>query len=520
MSDNEQTGLSLYSKVRRTAAVALPVVYFTAAALFPSAMLFNLYNNNFASSHIVFSHVTVLALMLAVMGVLGFMILRQIAGGETALSIMTLFWVLFWNFRAVQAFLDVSYFVAVAAVGVLVLLVFVPLMFLRHFLLDFKPVFGTLSIVLIAMFLLNAAPGFHRNFTSNPAAGGYNVERMDLPIKRDFVVDPSLPSPDIYWIHLDGMISLCTFEYFFQDDKDWVRQELANRGFLIYEDARLWNAAKTSFGAAMLLSPSLYDGYFGPLLDSIDDGMLGGLVFNEGHRLMALDRVCIYYDILSHAELFAALLHAGYMVEGVNYWWRWWNMLDVRRVLGEPIGWFEAQWGVFLRTNLPFLLYQTVPFPFFLFHNSRPVYISVQGLDTEQMPNFSWIHYDHTHFSHWPLDGAPDGVSRDPTRIDLYPLAYAGILHSMLDAIDSILSENPNKVIVLQGDHGMHNLKTQEHLLEIGVPLDTVLELSFSVFSAVRIPAQYGGLDEPLNPLNISRVLVNRFVGENYALLP
>jgi hypothetical protein len=39
------------------------------------------------------------------------------------------------------------------------------------------------------------------------------------------------------------------------------------------------------------------------------------------------------------------------------------------------------------------------------------------------------------------------------------------------------------------------------------------------VMSAVRIPEKWGGLDEPLDLLNISRVLANRYAGRNYPLL-
>jgi hypothetical protein len=39
------------------------------------------------------------------------------------------------------------------------------------------------------------------------------------------------------------------------------------------------------------------------------------------------------------------------------------------------------------------------------------------------------------------------------------------------------------------------------------------------VMSAVRIPETWGGLQEPLDPLDISRVLVNRYVGSNYAMV-
>jgi hypothetical protein len=53
-----------------------------------------------------------------------------------------------------------------------------------------------------------------------------------------------------------------------------------------------------------------------------------------------------------------------------------------------------------------------------------------------------------------------------------------------------------------------------------GYTKEQIVELMHSVFSAVRIPDEYGGLDEPIAPLNITRELINRFVGDNYELLP
>ena len=47
-----------------------------------------------------------------------------------------------------------------------------------------------------------------------------------------------------------------------------------------------------------------------------------------------------------------------------------------------------------------------------------------------------------------------------------------------------------------------------------------MLELNYSTVSAVRIPEKYGSLTEPLDPLDITRYLVNHFVGEgNYDYL-
>jgi hypothetical protein len=82
-----------------------------------------------------------------------------------------------------------------------------------------------------------------------------------------------------------------------------------------------------------------------------------------------------------------------------------------------------------------------------------------------------------------------------------------------------VLEHNQEAVIVLQGDHGIHMQPSHNHMANIGFHEEEILELFDSVISAVRIPPQYGGLDEPLDPLNITRLLVNRFVGENYEML-
>lgn len=119
---------------------------------------------------------------------------------------------------------------------------------------------------------------------------------------------------------------------------------------------------------------------------------------------------------------------------------------------------------------------------------------------------------------HWHDDELTEhGSGHD--RLDLYPLAYEYSNEVMFNMIDLILEHNPNAIIVIQADHGMHLHGTQRQLLAEGFTEEEVAHIQNSVLSAVRIPEQYGGLDEPLDPRNITRELVNRFVGENYQLI-
>ena len=73
----------------------------------------------------------------------------------------------------------------------------------------------------------------------------------------------------------------------------------------------------------------------------------------------------------------------------------------------------------------------------------------------------------------------------------------------------------------LQADHGLHGCK--EIALKEAFGEDAVAaELWNQVFSAIRVPDQYKNGEEHYayeNPLNISRYLVNSFVGRNYKYL-
>jgi hypothetical protein len=72
---------------------------------------------------------------------------------------------------------------------------------------------------------------------------------------------------------------------------------------------------------------------------------------------------------------------------------------------------------------------------------------------------------------------------------------------------------------VVQADHGLHYAEHREALLKKGGTEDDVRVMQNQVMSAVRIPETWGGLRVPLDPLDISRVLINRYVGQNYKMV-
>ena len=104
----------------------------------------------------------------------------------------------------------------------------------------------------------------------------------------------------------------------------------------------------------------------------------------------------------------------------------------------------------------------------------------------------------------------------DATMYDLYPLAFYYAHRTMIEKIDIILAHRPDAVIVVQSDHGMHYAETQNQMRNLGYFEQIIRYQLLSVLSSVRIPSPHD--KQTIAPLNVSRVLINRFVGENFIL--
>jgi hypothetical protein len=140
---------------------------------------------------------------------------------------------------------------------------------------------------------------------------------------------------------------------------------------------------------------------------------------------------------------------------------------------------------------------------------------------TEPEPRLTFIHDGKAHYSFiLNEDGARvPRTEKDGFNPANYPPQHRYAAKVVLGYIDLILAHDPDAVIVVEADHGLHAEANRDTLLAAGGTEEDVRVMQNSVMSAVRIPDKWGGLDAPLDPLNISRVLVNRFVGENYTLL-
>ena len=566
------------------------VLYYFAAFILPNIFLFDLYNRNRIQNHLPFNATIILAIILAIVSVGILSLLRWAAKSlEGALVVTSILWLMFWLFEQIYSIV-LNYAATLSRLMLLTLivigLILVAVYFRRYnpSFAKISPVFRILAVTLCGLFIFNFIPGLHSQILLQRGMSlryqAFLRGEVIFYLKQDFNIDPSLPSPDIYWFHMDGMMSLEVVERFFGESQDALRTELANRGFIIYKDAFL-NAGGTAIAHTALFSPAFYDSYYGERLSEVSHLFLTPRGRALSDRL-AQDGLHFRDDIMPDYEMFRVFREIGYEAVTINFihdpvrqktaFDRIYNMYDIDTPLTFNDNYndnnldFTNSWNRFwaeadslvrlMRLATPIAIIpeqiiapviyisaendeesQWLPVPDHTEAVDRLVAYTVNINDplslrferqkyrmlidslTISSPKIVYIQLNYTH-AHWWHMHNPYVTWGAVPMLELYPRAHDYAAIAMLNSIDIILEQNPNTVIVLQSDHGIHCEETKEYLLSVGYTEEQVLELYLSVFSAVRIPPEYGGLDFPLEPRNISRELVNRFVGENYTLLP
>jgi hypothetical protein len=341
------------------------------------------------------------------------------------------------------------------------------------------------------------------------------------------------------------MLGFDTMQRFFNDPQDELRAELAARGFVINDDAMI-HAGYTWPAVTAMLSPNFYDNYFGQLLAETNHLIRGEDRQNTLFRSISRD-IGNNVRIWGYTELFSAFREVGYKIimqthpgtgfspfaSDVFYNIRLENSEVMINRRSE-----DARLSFFVHLgDLRSLLFDNTPLPVFwnqlmgfelvaidfamsetdtslgmrhvhrVWHTHMLFEVLIHALENSSSPRFIITTPYITHYTMWD-DDIPLG--------DAYADNHFIAAHVMLQLIDIILHDNPNAVIVLQGDHGFHADWVLDELRDGGMNDADLFELAHSTISAVRIPEIYGGLDAPIAPINIARELMNRFVGRNY----
>ena len=517
-----------------------------ASMLMPSIFLFFQYNQNRFLTHLVFNHLIIWFIFLSALGVLLFFVLFLIFKSyESSLIISILFWISFWFFEAVYSNISdyATNWIILILLILLVLSVCLLVLRLQQVYAGKDFISNPLSFAVYILFLINIFPAVQHQMILQ-----FNQHRADNFINAGIIIDSELPHPDIFWIHLDEVISLEAFEKFFGTSKSHVRDEIISRGFLLYEDAKLLNAG-TQLALPALFSPSLYDSILGRIIQE-DTSLLP--VANHMRIVNRLRRYGLdHFDFLRDLELFLSLQEVGYEiilhapqsmsnVYGIPFH-RHYSAALHRVYYVNSENNLRKLAANFLSGEMSNLISKLTPLSaminaifhyiessvnmmeFSAYTDGMPLYFSdrqrilqrnfIQSFERDNSsPRFMFIMLLSAHPATW---SGWDGYNFAARYKDGFDEAIA----TALNLIDIILYDNPDAVIILQADHGIRINHDNTWSHNLGLKASDEVSIGWSVFSAVRIPKAYGGLSIPLHPLNISRELTNRFVGENYTLL-
>lgn len=394
--------------------------------------------------------------------------------------------------------------------------------------------------------------------------------------RTDFYIDEEkTDAPNVYWIHPDGMVGVDMVEKYYHDEQSKFISELETRGFSINESAHFEGEA-TGQAIPMLTSPYAYDtwisGYIAaPENASQEDGYtvrdklrdvrrhnemiaaFGGKGYASSVISVASE---VYYaplsdeafynvesvkdevDICSEAERdkLVLLYNIRDNTEQISGFLKWiFGKIYAMAYLVPASQWLEELMVSTVSTGIsqPFStkmpeeqLRQILP--------TIPTYVPGNLSESKMVKSLYDILHGgvrkprlviiHDLMTHGPFSYDENGALTDHAGsfdlMDYYP-QHVFSAKVLLGMIDMILEADPDAVIVIQADHGVRAAE-EAAKAAFGEDADTV-ELCNSTMSAIRVPEKYQTGEEHYtmeNPLNLSRYLVNSFVGKNYEYLP
>ena len=508
-------------------------LYVVSASLAPLFPLFHYYINNITLFTL--ADMVLFGIAFSFFSVAYFFVFERVVGARSSTIPIAIWWTIFWVYPYIIKYyapIWVMLMVAIVLGGTVYLLSRYPLDSL---------VGTTFGAVIICLALYNIGNGAYHNIQRNTQLNQYCI-------KQEFQDGISTDSPDIYWFHMDGMMNFDVMESILYTDQIDFFNQLQEKGFEINKNAKL-DIGWTYCSIPAMTCPDMYDNYISKLIEKMSGS-------TDMERRRRIEPLISFEDVFPKLELFAAFRQKGYE----NYY----IVSEIGRGLETiPVDCrYENAFGLDLKSNCVRLLSEHT----LLAVISEPLSNIESRLRKKDVSPFSNEQYDERIFdyvnpqsdylclgviehydwklsniferllykqspklvyiqnliAHCPFRYDENGVyhpSNSDYAMTMYSPQFDYAAKVMLGMIDRIIEENPDAVIIIQADHGVHGFQRLE-LATQGFTDDQMLEMNYSTISAVRIPEKYGTLAEPLDPLDITRYLVNRYVGEgNYDYL-
>ncbi|AEF83541.1 hypothetical protein TREPR_3730 [Treponema primitia ZAS-2] len=529
-------------------------LYLFISVMPPFIFMFYFYARN--SSYLNYWHVFIVAITLAFCGAIFYWIVALVGKSSQAASLMiVVFWILFFIIGNIYRKILLPIVVRLSRLSrysilfILIILFLVVVFCIGHRLRKKEP-FLFIAVFEAAIFLLNIVPATF-SFVSSK-----NSPVSDLGYVKTFNIDSDTLTPNIYWLFMDGMLGFKAMEDLFDDSQLKFESHLIERGFLVNREAQFEIGHATVRAVPALMSPNYYDSTMTPILTSINldnydssqksltnlDTIFGRrnnellLGFNaRGYQtnILAISLTRYFYPVTTH-----------YYINGKELKI---NGMDVSEL--ASINQLEELFELLENTALSGLIFTHIIIPFigkFKDNSMEMINIKSSGIDKKSIygaaypggdtwhidalakimerpePQICIIHDSKAHFPFYLNEDGSTAARTERTILDPYnyPPQHRYVRNMLVNFIDLIIASDPDAVIVIQADHGLHSEETRKQMLAIsGGDAEKVRLMQNQTMSAVRIPERWGGLDVPLDPLNITRELVNRYVGPNYELL-
>lgn len=395
---------------------------------------------------------------------------------------------------------------------------------------------------------------FQLNFIEST---GYVLKNMSRFEDKDIVyttkVDNNLKTPNIYWIHCDGMLNLDDVNKYFEYDYSEFKKYLDDNKFIVNSDASFYSTGHTLQSLAALYNPKYYDMVLKEYFDNVNND-------NFNDKIITFDKLT---DKRLNNELFASLKEKDYKLVSItefnhysafytDYIFDYYNFQhskeqDLDYMTSEDFSYDEFMKFIYyshfktlgdvtfthyFTDNYNFLKHKEIDYNKFDFSKcpsidkgdywkAKAMIASLDMMYKKDIDNslFTFIDFELNH-TPWVLDenGKKVNTNKEGFSLENYVANYEYSTKVLSEMIDFIKSNDQNAIIILQADHGIHTVTARKVKKYFDGSSDDVNTLRNSTFSAIYIPEEYINGDEKYleNPLNISRYLVNNFVGENY----
>lgn len=518
------------------------------AILLPVIPMLYLYNQN--AKYLSFSQVAVIAFILAVLTAGFFMLFRALFHSEfTALFACVVLVILIFSYNVIyNKFLNIKTnayitLLIIPALAYVLAYIFNKLLIKKKF--DNLP--KLICIIMCLVLLMNMFT-FTRNSFSAKGLSGENE------YKTSFITDNGLPAPNVYWILCDGMLGFEAMEKYFNEPQTKLTAELEGRGFTINKSAMLESGHFTKIAIPELMCPEYCEKYLTHILDNHETAMrfrdkqntdlFNACYYNETINAFSSKGYTTVSISLDEDYFFPTTDFFYYITtpfisdsyyEGQPYYVKNSDLKDSsylkQRFNVKHLG------DVFLG-GIPDIIFEKLnknniikhqlsatadnideilPGSIYAKKNATMINSIYDSLYSDEIQNPKFV-LVHDFMAHFPICFDKNGNLVDKQdSIKAYPGHHAYATSALVDIVDMVLKADPGAVIVLQADHGVHIWEKEKIVAAFGSGSE--IGIWNNVFSAVRIPVKYQSGDEHYavsDPLNISRYLVNSFVGDNY----